>query len=178
MGHTWVCLSRNCRHRTCRRTDARYWLLSSTAGTSSTDRSSASFTTSRDVAQPRCPRNHRRGMSDPFPTMHRSTWSPAHRRCPRSLGVHGCFGIASRFEKRGAVVDAQIPLDAAVRALRSELHAAMRASRDEDLQFRLGPVELELGLEVSNEVGTEAGVRSGWYRSAVRAAENRWRLTG
>ncbi len=56
-------------------------------------------------------------------------------------------------------MDAQIPLDAAVRALRSELHAAMRASRDEDLQFRLGPVELELGLEVSNEVGTEAGVR-------------------
>ncbi len=56
-------------------------------------------------------------------------------------------------------MDARVPLDTAVKALRSELYAAMEAGADEKLQFRLGPVELELGLEVSNEAGGDAGIR-------------------
>ncbi len=52
----------------------------------------------------------------------------------------------------------QIPLAEAIRALRGELVAAVREAEGEEVRFALGPVELELQLEVSKEAGGEAGI--------------------
>ena len=52
-----------------------------------------------------------------------------------------------------------VPLAEAIRALRVELVEAARQGQDEDVRFALGPVELELQVEMSNEVGAEAGVK-------------------
>jgi len=52
-----------------------------------------------------------------------------------------------------------IPLSATVRLLRSELAQAVDAAQGEDLQFTLGPVELEFQLGVTNEGGGDAGIR-------------------
>ena len=40
--------------------------------------------------------------------------------------------------------EAQIPLASAVRAIRAQLVEAVRAGKDEEIRFALGPVELEL----------------------------------
>jgi hypothetical protein len=52
-----------------------------------------------------------------------------------------------------------VPLSAMVRMLRSELATAVDAAEGEDLQFRLGPIELEFQVGVTNEGGGEAGIR-------------------
>jgi Trypsin-co-occurring domain 2 len=52
----------------------------------------------------------------------------------------------------------QIPLAETIRALRHELLMAVRAGEQEDLRFALGPVELELQLEIARETGGEAGI--------------------
>lgn len=52
-----------------------------------------------------------------------------------------------------------VPLAGAIRTLRSELLSAMRQGEAEELRFGLGPVELELGFEVSTEGGGEAGIK-------------------
>jgi hypothetical protein len=57
-----------------------------------------------------------------------------------------------------AAVDVEIPLADAVRALRRELQEAIRRADGEDLQFALGPIELELQLSLSRQMGGEAGV--------------------
>jgi len=49
------------------------------------------------------------------------------------------------------------PADA-IKALRAELSAAMLEGKDKELQFKLGPVQMEFGVEVSNEKGGEAGI--------------------
>jgi hypothetical protein len=59
----------------------------------------------------------------------------------------------------GAMTDGWVPLAKAVRVLRSELVDAVEAADGEDLQFTMGPVELEFELGVTNEGGTEGGVR-------------------
>jgi hypothetical protein len=52
-----------------------------------------------------------------------------------------------------------MPLAAVVESLRAELATAMAEGKGEDLRFRLGPVELEFQVQVSGEVGTQAGVK-------------------
>jgi Trypsin-co-occurring domain 2 len=52
----------------------------------------------------------------------------------------------------------QIPLAQAIRALRAELVEAVRQGKDEEVKFALGPVELELQVQVSKEAGGEAGI--------------------
>lgn len=54
--------------------------------------------------------------------------------------------------------DAQIPLAAAIRALRKELVEAVREGEGEEVHFSLGPVELELQVEVAKSVGGKAGI--------------------
>jgi hypothetical protein len=60
----------------------------------------------------------------------------------------------------GASIAAEIriPLAEAVRALRRELVEAVRQAEGEEIKFALGPVELELQVEVSNETGGAAGI--------------------
>jgi Trypsin-co-occurring domain 2 len=57
------------------------------------------------------------------------------------------------------VAEVSIPLSEAIRALRLELVDAMRQGADEDVRFALGPIQLELQVEVSNEAGGEAGIK-------------------
>jgi hypothetical protein len=57
-----------------------------------------------------------------------------------------------------------IPLAEALRALRRELLEAIRESKDAELRFALGTVELELQLEISKERGGEGGI-SFWVLS-------------
>ena len=56
------------------------------------------------------------------------------------------------------MAELRIPLSEAIRALRRELVEAVREGEGEELRFALGPVELELQLEVSKEAGGEAGI--------------------
>lgn len=53
----------------------------------------------------------------------------------------------------------EVPLSQAIRALRREIVEANRASKNEEIRFKLGPIELEFGLEVAREAGGEAGLR-------------------
>jgi hypothetical protein len=52
----------------------------------------------------------------------------------------------------------RIPLAEAVRALRRELVEAVRQAEGEEIKFALGPVELELQVEVSSNTEGEAGI--------------------
>jgi Trypsin-co-occurring domain 2 len=53
---------------------------------------------------------------------------------------------------------APIPLSDAIRALRSQVTEAMRESYDEDVRFKLGPIELEFAVEAGRTAGGEAGI--------------------
>ncbi len=55
--------------------------------------------------------------------------------------------------------EARIPLARAIEDLRSELLAAVSSGKNQPLQFRLKPIELELKLAVTREAGTNAGVK-------------------
>jgi hypothetical protein len=57
------------------------------------------------------------------------------------------------------IADRQIPLAATIRALRRELMDAVRESESEEMRFALGPIELELQMEVSSSGGGEAGIK-------------------
>jgi hypothetical protein len=57
------------------------------------------------------------------------------------------------------VANTQIPLAATIRALRLELMDAVRESKGEEMRFSLGPIDLELQVEVSSSGGGEAGIR-------------------
>ena len=54
---------------------------------------------------------------------------------------------------------ARIPLARAIEDLRSELLLAVASGMNQPLQFRLKPIELELKLAVTQEVGENAGVK-------------------
>jgi hypothetical protein len=75
-----------------------------------------------------------------------------------------------------------IGLPEAIRSLRSELSEAMQEGAGEQVRFRLGPVELELAVEVTQEAGGSGGVRF-WVVSleaqgkASRTSTNRLKLT-
>ena len=60
---------------------------------------------------------------------------------------------------RDASDDAQIPLSSAIRALRRELVDAVREGEEQEVKFALGPIELELQVEVSASGGGEAGIK-------------------
>jgi hypothetical protein len=66
----------------------------------------------------------------------------------------------------------QIELAAAIRQLRRELAAAMREGTDEELQFQLGPVELELELGVTRAAAGDAGVRFWVLSVGAKASED------
>jgi hypothetical protein len=56
------------------------------------------------------------------------------------------------------MAEPEIPLAEMVRALRRELAVAVAQGQDEQLRFALGPIELELQIEVAREVGGSAGI--------------------
>jgi Trypsin-co-occurring domain 2 len=55
--------------------------------------------------------------------------------------------------------DSRVPLADAIKSLRTELSEAMKQGTDEDLRFRLGPIELEFQLNVSREYGGDGGIK-------------------
>jgi len=59
--------------------------------------------------------------------------------------------------KMGTTVE--IPLADLIQALRRELRTAVEEGEGGDLVFALGPIDLELRLEVGREAGGEAGIR-------------------
>jgi NTP-dependent ternary system trypsin peptidase co-occuring protein len=63
-----------------------------------------------------------------------------------------------------------VGLAEAIAALRGELTEALKAGKDEPLQFRLGPIELEFQLEVSKRAGGEVGIKF-WVVSLGGKAE-------
>ena len=63
----------------------------------------------------------------------------------------------------------RVPLADAISSLRAELLEAMRESRDEELRFALGPVELEFQLTATTEAGGGGGVRF-WLVNAEASA--------
>jgi hypothetical protein len=52
-----------------------------------------------------------------------------------------------------------IPLSKAIEDLRAELLAALREGVGQELQFRLKPIELELKVAVTKQIGGNAGVK-------------------
>jgi len=52
-----------------------------------------------------------------------------------------------------------VELTDAIAALREQLSEALRAGDDEDVRFRLGPVELEFTLTVKKDVHGQGGVK-------------------
>lgn len=53
----------------------------------------------------------------------------------------------------------QVPVASFIRALRRELVAAVTEGEEQEVRFALGPIELELQVEVSSTGAGEAGVR-------------------
>ena len=75
-----------------------------------------------------------------------------------------------------------VPIVQAIQTLRRELSKAIKSGNHEDLQFQLGPVELELQLVVtrggSGEAGVQFGVVSGGIEGSVsREATHTVKLT-
>lgn len=54
--------------------------------------------------------------------------------------------------------DSPIPLADAIRALRGEIVDAMREGEGSEVRFRLGPIELEFGLEIGRTSDGEGGI--------------------
>ena len=54
---------------------------------------------------------------------------------------------------------AGIPLAEAISELRKQVTVAMAQAKDEELNFRLGPVELELQVKLEKSGEAEAGVK-------------------
>ena len=61
--------------------------------------------------------------------------------------------------------DEDIPLAGLIKELRRELLEAMREGAGSELQFSLGPVELDLEVQVSRERGGGGGIKF-WVLSA------------
>ena len=63
------------------------------------------------------------------------------------------------------VKDERIGLPETIRSLRAELAQAMEEGAGQELQFRVGAVELEFEVQVSRETGAEGGIKF-WVVSA------------
>ena len=61
--------------------------------------------------------------------------------------------------------ETRVGLAAAIQELRKELVAAIAEGDDADLRFALGPVELELELELTNQREGQAGIAA-WVLTA------------
>jgi Trypsin-co-occurring domain 2 len=73
---------------------------------------------------------------------------------------HATWGDATASEGGGIVTgEARVPLARVVQGLRSELVEAVRAGEGEEIQFALGPVELEFEVVVEVTAGASGGVR-------------------
>ena len=77
---------------------------------------------------------------------------------------------------------ADLGLADAIAQLRREITTAMQAAKDEPLQFKLGPVELELQVQVSTKGGVKGEakwvvVSFGAEASAERAQTHKVKLT-
>jgi Trypsin-co-occurring domain 2 len=59
----------------------------------------------------------------------------------------------------------------AIASLRQELTAAMLEGRGEELQFKLGPIELEVQLQVENKGSLNGGVK--WLLVSIGGAAER-----
>jgi hypothetical protein len=57
------------------------------------------------------------------------------------------------------VSELDVPLASAIEVLRGELVEAVRAGRDQEIQFALGPIELELQVAVEKKVDGQAGIK-------------------
>jgi hypothetical protein len=66
--------------------------------------------------------------------------------------------------------DAQVPLSSAIRALRRELVEAVKEGEDQEVRFALGPIDLELQVEVGSTGGGDAGIKF-WVVSLGGKAE-------
>jgi hypothetical protein len=78
--------------------------------------------------------------------------------------------------------EAGVGLAEAIRSLRAELSLSMQEAKGEEIRFRVGPVELEFLLEVTQEAGAEGGVRFyvvslGAKGSVARTATHRIKLS-
>jgi hypothetical protein len=75
-----------------------------------------------------------------------------------------------------------VPLADLIQALREELQTAINQAEGQPLQFALGPVELELNVEVTHEVGGEGGIKfwvftAGASASRTASTTQHFRLT-
>ncbi|WPB93580.1 trypco2 family protein [Streptomyces malaysiensis] len=73
-------------------------------------------------------------------------------------------------------------LSEVVRRLRGQLNQAMADGKDDDIQFELGPVELEFEVVVSKERGADGGLKVGVVSLGAKGARsngntNRMKLT-
>ena len=55
--------------------------------------------------------------------------------------------------------DETVGLAAAIAALRKELTSALNAGTNEQVQFLLGPIELEVVLEIKKDLGVNGGIK-------------------
>jgi hypothetical protein len=77
-------------------------------------------------------------------------------------------------------------LAAAIEAPRGELVVALEKGKDAEVRFALGPVELEFQVEVSREMGADAGIKfwvvalggEGSRSSATTQSVQVWRSSG
>lgn len=69
-----------------------------------------------------------------------------------------------------------VPLAATIQMLRAELGVAVAAGEGEDLQFALGPVELEFELGITTEGSGEAGIRF-WVVTLGADGSRSWERT-
>ena len=75
-----------------------------------------------------------------------------------------------------------VELPDAIRTLRAELSDAMKEGEGEDVRFRVGPVDLEFGVEVTQDAGVSGGIKF-WVVSleaegkAARATTHTVKLT-
>ena len=55
----------------------------------------------------------------------------------------------------------EVGLAEAIASLRQELSQALAEGKGQEVQFKLGPIELDLQLQVENKVGANAGIK--WW---------------
>ena len=57
------------------------------------------------------------------------------------------------------MTDTWVGLADAVKGIRAELNAAMAEGADDDVQFQVGPVELEFAVDIKKDAKADFGVR-------------------
>jgi Trypsin-co-occurring domain 2 len=57
------------------------------------------------------------------------------------------------------VSELDVPLASAIEVLRNELVEAVRAGKDQEIRFALGPIELELQVAVEKKADGQAGIK-------------------